>query len=311
MRRNAKRGRSPFRTFWPPAARMLFLPVLLAALFLSPLTVLAQGRTFVAMGADLKPEERALVLQELGLTEEELAECTVTEVTNQEEHAYLDRYLDANVIGTRALSCVLVREKEAGSGLDVTTKNISYCTIGMYRNALITAGISDADIIVAGPFPISGTAALIGTVKAYEEMTGQEVPEDSLEAATNELVLTGELAQSLGDSGKAEELIAAVKQEIISGNVTGGEDFAQVLEKVQKELDVELTGEDEQKITELMGKVEKLDLDVGALKAQARDIYDKIKNLDISVDQDMKDSIGGFFTKILEKVLEIVDHIRK
>ena len=48
----------------------------------------------------------------------------------------------------------------------------------MYENALATAGIENADIKVAGPFNISGTAALVGAIKAYENMTGEEVNEE-------------------------------------------------------------------------------------------------------------------------------------
>ena len=270
-----------------------------------------QDRPFVALGADLKPQEREDVLKQLGVTEEELAGCTVVTVTNEEEHAYLDDYLDANVIGSRALSCVLVRPRENGAGLDVTTKNISYCTISMYRNALITAGVEDADITVAGPFPISGTAALIGITKAYEQMTGEEISEDSLKTAANELVLTGELGQVLGDADQAEQLIAAVKQEVVSSGISDEEGIREILKKAQTELGISLEEEDEEKIIALMKKVTGLHLDADALKAQAKDLYDKVKNLDLSVSQDMKDSIGGFFTKILEKVLDLVENIRK
>ena len=70
-----------------------------------------------------------------------------------------------------------VEQKDDGNGVNVTTQNISYCTSGMYRNALITAGIKNADVKVAGPFKISGTAALVGVMKAYEEMTGKKIPE--------------------------------------------------------------------------------------------------------------------------------------
>ena len=51
---------------------------------------------------------------------------------------------------------------DKGNGIKVSTYNINYCTAGMYKNALATAGISDANIIVAGPFALSGTAALVG-----------------------------------------------------------------------------------------------------------------------------------------------------
>ena len=43
-----------------------------------------QDRPFVALGADLKPQEREDVLKQLGVTEEELAGCTVVTVTNEE-----------------------------------------------------------------------------------------------------------------------------------------------------------------------------------------------------------------------------------
>ena len=51
-----------------------------------------------------------------------------------------------------------------------------------------SAGIADAKIIVAGPFPISGTAALVGTLKAYEEMTGKKLDDKVTDAAMDQLV---------------------------------------------------------------------------------------------------------------------------
>ena len=140
---------------------------------------------YVSLGADLNTTERAAVLHFLGVTEEELKEYTVATVTNKDEHDYLDSYLDKSVIGSRALSSVLVEGKKDGNGINVTTKNITYCTPGMYENALATAGIKDADIIVAGPFEISGTAALVGAIKSYENMTGETVKTENVETATN------------------------------------------------------------------------------------------------------------------------------
>lgn len=281
------------------------LCILLAAGMALPVSA-AEGDVAVALGEDLKPEERASVLEQLEITEEDLAGYTVVSVSNEEEHEYLGGYLDANVIGSRALSCVMVIAGEEGSGLEVTTKNISYCTIGMYRNALITAGVEDAEVIVAGPFPISGTAALIGVTKAYEAMTGTEVSKESLETASNELVLTGELAQSVGDSEKAEELMAAIKQAIAASGIESTEDVEALIKQVQEELDITLTEEDTAKIMALVEKLKSLDLDSDALKEQAQDIYNKIKDMDITITQDMKDSIGNFFTGILDKVLKLL-----
>ena len=142
-----------------------------------------ENKPYLALGADLSEDQLQVVLDKMGIAKEDLANYNVVYITNEEEHQYLDGYIDSSVIGTNALSCVMVKETDAGSGLRLTTVNINYCTINMYRNALITAGVENADILVVGPFPLSGTAALIGAMKAYEEMSGETLEEEAKTAA--------------------------------------------------------------------------------------------------------------------------------
>lgn len=78
-------------------------------------------------------------------------------ITKDMEHQYLDESLGSSVVGSHSLSSVLLIPQESGAGLTVETHNINYCTIAMYRNALLTAGVQDAKVIVAAPMPISGT----------------------------------------------------------------------------------------------------------------------------------------------------------
>ena len=141
---------------------------------------------YIAFGQDLKADEKATVMSLLGVSESDLSNYKTVEITNQEEHDYLGDYIDASVIGSRALSSVMVVKTEEGSGIHVTTDNISYCTSGMYCNALITAGLKDAEVKVAAPFTISGTSALVGAMKAYAVMTGQDISETTMDTATNE-----------------------------------------------------------------------------------------------------------------------------
>lgn len=61
------------------------------------------GVPYVSLGADLNQEERATVLNLLGISESDLENYTVTTVTNAEEHEYLDSYLSSSIIGSRAL----------------------------------------------------------------------------------------------------------------------------------------------------------------------------------------------------------------
>ena len=128
-----------------------------------------EGKIVVALGADLSAEQRATVLGLMGITEEQLAGYEVIYITNAQEHQYLDAYLDASVIGSKSLSSVMLKKGAKGSGVNVTTKNINYCTTGMYRNALLTAGVplNEAVGIVAG------TMTNIWFKEALQEATEQ------------------------------------------------------------------------------------------------------------------------------------------
>lgn len=259
------------------------------------------GGLYVALGADLNQEERATVLSLLQLSEEELQNANVQIITNADEHKYLDAYLASNIIGSRALSSVVVRSAPAGHGIGVETKNITYCTTGMYQNALATAGVTDADIIVAGPFNISGTAALVGAMNAYETMTGETLDMDNIETATEELVTTSQLGEILGDQEKAEELIGAVKDVIVSEGIENPDDMRRVIEKVADQLNIKLTPEEVDQIIALMKKISALDIDVDQLQLQLKGLYDRLDSVNLSLD-DIRldiDRANGLLGKLL------------
>ena len=126
----------------------------------------------VVVGADLTEEQISAIYGYFGIQRGEVPELRLS---NLEEHAALDGFLDAAIIGTKSMSCVFLELLPQGSGLSVSVNNVSWCTPDMYRNAFTTAGITDARVTVAAPFPVSGTAALAGIYKAYEDMTGQKL----------------------------------------------------------------------------------------------------------------------------------------
>lgn len=260
-------------------------------------------RPYLSFGADLNSNEKSTVMKLLGVTSSELADYETVEVTNKEEHKYLDAYLDSSVIGTRALSSVKIEEADAGAGITVKTHNISFCTEEMYTNALVTAGISDAEVTVAGPFNISGTAALVGAMKAYGTMTGEEISSDNADAATNELVLTGELGESVGKD-EAAQLVALVKDKVLNDGLSSVEDIGEAIESAADELDLTITEEQKEQLTKLMQKIGSLDLDVDSLKEQAQGVYDKLKDLDIDLDgaKGFFEKIGDFFMNLFESI---------
>lgn len=264
---------------------------------------------YIAFGADLSADEKATVMKLLGVTEEELAAYTTVEITNEEEHQYLDEYIESSVIGKRALSSVRIVKQENGHGIGVTTNNISYCTEGMYCNALITAGITDAEVIVAGPFNISGTSALVGAIKAYATMTGKEITQETIDAATNELVVTGQVAEATGDSEKVEQLIAQVKQQVFGDGLTTADDIRQAVTESAKTLELDLSEEDIDSIVDMMDKVSKVDLDVDQIKEQAKELYDKLDSLGFDFNTDKEGliaKVGEFFANIFTAIADFL-----
>lgn len=266
-------------------------------------------KPILALGADLSAEQRTTVLGILGVSEADLADYDVIYVTNEEEHQYLDAYLSSSVIGTRALSSVLIRPADEGAGLNVRTYNISYCTIDMYTNALLTAGLEDADVYVAAPSNISGTSALIGAVKGYADMTGSSVDETALETAVNELVVTGEIGDVLGDSETASDIVAYIKQQIIEQGVDSDADIETIIRNAMEEFDISLSDEDVAKLVELMNKISKLDIDVNALAQQASQLYEKLKGMGLDLENIDTEQVGNFITRFFDRIVELINSL--
>ena len=256
--------------------------------------------TVVALGADLTTKQRAAVLELMELTEQDLAECTVITITNEMEHQYLDAYIDPSVIGTKSLSSVVLRKAAKGNGVLVTTKNINYCTTGMYRNALLTAGLEDTDVLVVGPSKISGTAALIGAVKAYEQISGESVSDKVLDAAMDEMITTGEIAEGENNE-EIEELIAFIKAKLAAGELTTDQDIQEAIKEGEEKFGVSLTDDEKEKILQVMHMIKELGLDPEKLLDQAKDLYAKfgdelINNAEEVIKNSFKESVSNFFS---------------
>ena len=270
------------------------------------------SKPYLALGADLSQEQLATVINLMGLSGQDLSNYNIVYITNQQEHSYLDSYVDPSVIGTKSLSSVLVREAEEGHGVQVTTQNINYCTVGMYRNALLTAGVKNADIMVVGPTPISGTAGLIGALKAYEDMSGKTVTEASIDTALNELVTTGEISDAIGDPEEVANMIAFIKAEIAGKDLDTREQIDAAVREAIDDYGATLTEDEIKQIVDLMVKIKDLGLDYNTLLDQAQDLYNKfgdkltlddLTNLSGKTKMEIvKVAVGQFFTNIFDKV---------
>ena len=148
---------------------------------------------------------------------------------------------------------------EEGEGTNITVMNINWCTEDMYKNALQTAGITDADVIITAPRTVSGTAALTGIYKAYEDITGEKLKEDNKEAAAEELVVTGTLAESIG-SEQAAELVKQLKEILDKTSQMTDDEVRDQIRTIAVNINVTLTDEQVEQLLSLVRSLEKLDI---------------------------------------------------
>ena len=278
--------------------------LLLALLLVAGMAVPAyadvnQSRTVI--GADLSDEQVEAVYGMFGIRRGDAIEL---KMTNAEERTYLEGYVDNSLIGTRSISCVYVELLPEGSGMSVTTSNINWCTGEMYISALATAGITDANIVVAAPFEVSGTAALSGVYKAYEDMTGKKLDDLAKLVSTQELTVTGELAAQIG----AMDSTAIVNELKLMLDVTqtmSDDEIRAEIREIASRYNVNLTNTQVEQLLSLCRSLEGLDAE--SLKARLQDVQNTLQKVSdaktkvVGFVQGVKkvvDSVSGFFDKI-------------
>ena len=267
-------------------------------------TVVSQptiNQSRAVIGADLSPDQIAAVYQAFGVARGSVIELTVT---NAEERMWLQGYVDPALIGTRSISSVYVELLPAGANMDVSTSNITWCTPEMYMSALATAGITDARIVVAAPFAVSGTAALTGVYKAYEDMTGKKLDDLAKAVSTQELTITGDLAQEIG-SMDSTSIVNDLKLMLDETRKMTDEQIRQEIVAIAARYNVSLTDNQIRQLISLCRSLEGLDPD--SLKKRVEDIQGTLNKVSeaktqvVGFVQSVKKvvtSVAGFFERI-------------
>lgn len=264
-----------------------------------PALAVDAGEARAVIGANLTDEQIADVYKNFGISRGDVTELRVT---NADERKYLSGYVDESVIGTNSISCVYMEVLDESEGLDVTTSNINWCTSQMYVSALATAGITDAKIIVAAPFEVSGTAALTGVYMAYEDITGEELDETAKLVSTQELTLTAELADKIG-SYDSVEIVNELK--LLLGetrNMTDEQLRAEIV-SIASDLGVTLTDTQINQLISLCRSLEKLNPD--ELKAKVESVQNTIAKLGQA-----KETVSNFLTGVKNVWNSIVDFFK-
>lgn len=253
------------------------------------------GEARAVIGADISEEQKASVYSTFGVERGSVKELTVT---NSEERQYLDGLVDSSVIGSRSISCVYIEVLEQGQGLQVDVSNINWCTREMYINALVTAGITDAKLVVTSPISgISGTAALTGVYKAYEDITGETLSETAKLAGTQELVITAELADQIGNYD-AVTIVNELKKILGQTKDMTDDQVKEEIRNIAKELNIEVSDAIINQLVKLCRSLEGLDSDELQKKVEeAQATIKKLANAQSTV-SNVVESVKGFFKSI-------------
>lgn len=254
------------------------------------------GEEIITLGEDLTVSQKNEILAEFGVNEDE---ADIVYVTNEEEHHYLGDFIPASQIGSNAISSAKVTTGEKDTGLVVTTKNINFITADMYQNALATAGVEDAVINVTAPFAVSGTGALTGIIKGYEVKTGEVIDEDQKLVATEEMVLTSELADEGVDEEDVTEFFSTVKEEISKKNPKTDEEIREIIERIAKEFDISLSEERKEDLVNLFKKIKDLNIDWDKVNKTLKSAKEKVEEFASTEEgKGIIDSIINFFKSI-------------
>lgn len=257
---------------------------------------ISDSRTVI--GADLDGNEIASVYKSFGIERGDVKELTVT---NADERKYLEGQVDESLIGTRSISCIYIEAAGSGEGLDVSVDNITWCTADMYMNAMVTAGITDANVKIVAPYKVSGTAALTGIYMAYEDITGKKLDEDAKLIGTKELTITAELADEIG-SADSTAIVNELKLILDQTKDMTDDELREQIKQIAEKYEVTLNDSQIEQLISLCRSLEKLD--VSALKEKVEQVQQYIKNI-----ADAKGSVENFLSQAADTVTEFVNKV--
>ena len=239
----------------------------------SPVPAMADGTKVVTLGADLTQDQKNTMMNYF---KADSSQVQVITVTNQDERALLGNYVPSEQIGTRTLSCAYVKPTQSG-GIKVRTANLNYVTCNMIATALSTAGVNNCEVVAACPYEVSGTGALTGVMKAYESASGQALDSTKKDLAAKEVVVTGDVAQQVGQDN-ATNIINQAKLQIIGDNIQNADEIYNIVNNIAVQNGVTLTQDELDTIVSLLQQIAQQNYDIQEMKKTLEDIQQNLED---------------------------------
>lgn len=246
--------------------------------------VMADASKVVSIGNDLTDAQKKTMMKYFGISgDKSVQEITVT---NKDEVSHLSGYIPLEQIGTRTVSCAYIKPTESG-GIKVRTANLQYVTANMIASTLADLGIKNCEVVSACPFQVSGTGALTGVMMAYEKATGTVINKDKKDIATQEVVITKDIAKDIG-TAQAENIVNQAKTEVVQNNVTNKTDIQNTVTNIINNNNVNITEQQIENIVDLAEDIANQDYNDSYVK-NLEEIGDNIKQELEAIKNDKKE----------------------
>lgn len=245
------------------------------------------------------------MLKEFGVKENEVS---VDRITNDDiiKQLGLDPNDQSNYQGG-CYSSSYVKLTNSG-GIQVTAKNLTEVTPLMLSNALVTSGVTNAEVKASSPFHVTGTSALSGILKGFESAKGEELSLKNKKTAQEEIETTSDLGEEIGYD-EAAKVINDVKTKVIKEAPKNSEEISKIVENVTNNYTVEISDEQKEQIKALMVNINDLDIDYDNVKETLKNISNQISEALKNSGKDIQDSgflqglfdaIGNFFSQFFD-----------
>ncbi|MCK1977047.1 DUF1002 domain-containing protein [Jeotgalicoccus huakuii] len=216
----------------------------------------------------------------------------------------VSQYVNQNYDNSVLMSSIRIQQTSEGSGLNINIDeslgNITMISEETYQNALLTSGITDADVTIAAAQDVTGESALAGVYKAYTAQ-GEEIDPEKTQNAQDELDAISDITNENSNvegftQVQLNKVITEVKVEIINnfnGDVSE-EQIRSILDEKLAENGLEglLSQEQIDRLVEIFNSIKDSGIFTGEEAQRLVDSSEDLLNRITSSDsfQDAKDS---------------------
>ncbi|WP_082235633.1 DUF1002 domain-containing protein [Halobacillus massiliensis] len=294
--------------------------LIMTAVVLVMLAALVPQAVMASTGDQGINEKLGLPIVVYGDALSETQKAEVAELLEVDQHDQVDEftvtgqdianYIGGNPNSNMYSSVKIIHKDEENLNIEIVTPdNITEVTKEMYANALLTAGVENADVLVASSVKVSGHSALTGIYKAYDSK-GVKLDEERMKVANEELDVATSIAKdSEASEDEVSQLLTEIKKEIAEQNPVTREEVEQIVDEKLNQLNIELSEEDRQRLTDLFNKMRDLNINFDQVRNQLDDITGQITDIinDEGFWNKVSNAIKSFFEALADFFRSIIN----